>query len=130
MGMIVAEIKSRTKVHKEVCDYPGLQWDRIHPPLWGTGMGPVWGVLFPSPIQTLDSELIGGMKHMLISSQWSRGGGLCGTTEALPSGAWPCGKLRDQILQANPKVPVQQAFHCCLAMAGVAVGAQTSSFLI
>lgn len=50
-------------------------------------------------------------------------------TEALPAGAWPCGKLRDQILQANPKVPVQQAFHCCLAMAGAAVGAQTSSFL-
>lgn len=49
MGMIVAEIKSRTKVHKEVCDYPGFQRDRIHPLPWGMGVGPVWGGVFPLP---------------------------------------------------------------------------------
>lgn len=67
MGMIVAEIKSRTKVHKEVRDYPGLQQDRIHPLLWGKEMAPDWGEVFPALFRHL-AELKLGMKHMLISS--------------------------------------------------------------
>uniref|UniRef100_A0A803VP22 histone acetyltransferase n=1 Tax=Ficedula albicollis TaxID=59894 RepID=A0A803VP22_FICAL len=68
VGMIVAEIKSRTKVHKEVCDYPGLQQDRIHPCCGERG----WNLsgVFPSPVQTLDAELINeGMKHVQLMEQ-------------------------------------------------------------
>lgn len=50
VGMIVAEIKSRTKVHKEVCDCPAGQ----NPPLlWRMGMAPVWGADFPPQFRRL-----------------------------------------------------------------------------
>lgn len=65
------------------------------------GDGTCLGCGFPSPVQTLDPELINARNEAHADLQLMEQGWGCGTTKALPSAAWPCGELRDQILQGN-----------------------------